>query len=145
MYEHLLIDYMPKAGMIFTSRFHVLGSGNRDAVVAGVFRSALIIAEGRPTKADFKKGRKNVQDFLVDLFINAAAEELKPLIENGAVLDFESALRDNTWWAVGRIGNSHFAELFHALVDARLAWIQMPRPPFGKSQIIILYVPLDKD
>lgn len=136
MHEDLLIDYLPKAGLIFPARLRLLSNGERDAVVSGAFRAAgLIVAS--PTKADLDRGRANVEAALVDLFTNAADEAYKPLIQQGEALDFESTLRENTLWAKGdRLDNSVFAEFFHALVDARLAWKENPGSPFGKQSHI---------
>lgn len=132
-HEDMLVDYLPKAGLIFPSRLRLLSHSRRDAVVSAVLRAAGMIVAS-PTKADLARGRSNVEKYLVELFSNAADEAYKPLIKNGEALDFESTLRENTWWAKGdRIGDSIFAELFHALVNARLAWVENPRFPFSKQ------------
>ncbi|KAI4593851.1 hypothetical protein KJ359_008892 [Pestalotiopsis sp. 9143b] len=144
-WRDLLIDYLPKAGLIFADRHHVLGNDRRDAAISRAFRSAGIIAQGSRTKDDFRRGKSNVEAFLVDLYFNAANEAYKPLIESGETLVFETILRENTWWAEGdRLGNSIFAEFFHALVDARSAWKNNPRPPFDLAEHSALAQEIDK-
>lgn len=129
-YKDLLIDYLHKGGMVFSHRLTLLSSNARDASVLRAFRRRGIVTQGQLTATDFARGKKNIEDALVALFVVAAGVDPATDVEEGAILGFESAAKQRLWWADG-LSESVFAELFHALVDARLAWKQAPRFPYG--------------
>ncbi|KAK6221373.1 hypothetical protein LQW54_001472 [Pestalotiopsis sp. IQ-011] len=128
-FSNLLVDYLHKGGMIFAHRLALLGKNSRDAIILRAFRRRGIIVEGEPTTADFARGKKNIEDVLVALFVVAAGVDPATDVEEGAILGFESAVKQRVWWADG-LSESVFTELFHSLVGARLAWKQAPRFPF---------------
>ncbi|KAI4593852.1 hypothetical protein KJ359_008893 [Pestalotiopsis sp. 9143b] len=128
-FSNLLVDYLHKGGMIFARRLALLGKNSRDAIILRAFRRRGIIVEGEPTTADFARGKKNIEDILVALFVVAAGIDPATDVEEGAILGFESAVKQRVWWADG-LSESVFAELLHSLVGARLAWKKAPRFPF---------------
>ncbi|KAM0807045.1 hypothetical protein AB5N19_07384 [Seiridium cardinale] len=134
-FNQLLIDYLPKAGMLYKSTTLLLSRNARDAHLLRALKAANLVGDGKISDDEFKQGKRNVEDAISAIFTTAASPNLVGLLRSGELLDFESKLRESTPWAVAAaVGDSVFTEFLHALVDARHQWRMNPRAPFDVSQ-----------
>ncbi|KAK9780908.1 hypothetical protein SCAR479_02094 [Seiridium cardinale] len=134
-FNQLLIDYLPKAGMLYKSNVLVLSRNARDANLLRALKTASLIGDGKVSEEEFKQGKENVKEAIVAIFAAAADPNLIGLIRSGDLLDFESKLRECVPWAVAAaVSDSVFTEFLHALVNARQQWRRYPRAPFDVSQ-----------
>ncbi|KAK6083129.1 hypothetical protein SCUP234_03957 [Seiridium cupressi] len=134
-FNQLLIDYLPKAGMLYKSNVLVLSRNARDANLLRALKTASLIGDGKISDEEFKQGKENVKEAIVATFAAAADPNLIGLIRSGDLLDFESKLRESVPWAVAAaVSDSVFTEFLHALVNARQQWRRYPRAPFDVSQ-----------
>lgn len=148
-FQHMLVDYLPKAGMVYPDPFIVLTRNSRDAHLSNALKTQGIIANG---KSSTKQSKIDLEAALVAMFILAASDAgLLGLMATGGVLDFESKLKEKTPWAVN-IGEPVFIEFcmpirhciphtttnqnfqVHVLVGAREQYHQTPRFPFDPNQ-----------
>ncbi|KAK6066452.1 hypothetical protein SCUP515_10638, partial [Seiridium cupressi] len=134
-FNQLLIDYLPKAGMLYKSNVLVLSRNARDANLLRALKTASLIGDGKISDEEFKQGKENVKEAIVAIFAAAADPNVIGLIRSGDLLDFESKLRESVPWAVAAaVSDSVFTEFLHALVNARQQWRRYPRAPFDVSQ-----------
>ncbi|KAI2620413.1 hypothetical protein GGR54DRAFT_639450 [Hypoxylon sp. NC1633] len=128
-YKHnRLVDFVPRAGMAYPPLDYLLGRQRRDASIMAALEQT---GFAEPRHHPNRETRTTVDQVLADTLMAATEPHAFAYLcgEGDDIIDFLSALRDATPWAM-QVGESVFIQFCYCLVEARKAWKRDPRPPY---------------
>ncbi|KAI1494034.1 hypothetical protein F5X96DRAFT_684766 [Biscogniauxia mediterranea] len=132
-----LIDLMPKAGMIYQSRWHVTRKTRHDSHVCISLLQAGIGTKSK-TAAEKSKAREAVDDVIASSIAIATTPDIINMLEDDeeeglGLFRFCDALKPHLNWAEGLPGAAFYDFIFF-VIEARREWKINPRYPFDPEE-----------